>query len=360
MPLWIVSIDLKKAFDRVDHNMLFHSLAEQNCDKDLILLLQMLYKYQKGIVGDNEFGINRGVRQGDILSPILFNAVLEHALGRWKDGLLCEGFALDGNMSTERLTNLRYADDLLLFGQSLDEAISMLDSLTEILRVYGLELNLTKTKVLTTECTTENTQICITKYGSVEIVGSNSKHKYLGRGFVGELRHRGKAAVDHRLSCAWMEYKMYQHVFENKDVSLALRLKLFQSIITPTLCYSLDTCPLTEVLKNRLDVTQRVMFRRMIGSVSSTGDTWEERGRKMKVRLERALTKYPVEDWSTCIYSKKVSLVSRVNELPAWTKAAFNWDPLVSARLNLVQPYRCVGRPLSRWNDGIVPIPRVP
>ena len=106
------------------------------------------------------------------------------------------------------------------------------------------------------------------EYGSVEIVGSNTKHKYLGRGFVGALKHRGKAAVDHRLSCVWMKYKLYQHVFENKDVSLTLRLKLFQSIITPTVCYSLDTCPLTEVLKSRVDVTQRVMFRSMIGWVN--------------------------------------------------------------------------------------------
>ena len=117
----------------------------------------MLYKHQKGIVGDSEFDINRGVRQGDILSPILFNAALEHVLGRWKDGLISEGFALDGNRNIERITNLRYAEDLLLFGQSLDEAISMLDSLTEILRAYGLELNLTKTEILSTECTTEDT-----------------------------------------------------------------------------------------------------------------------------------------------------------------------------------------------------------
>ena len=150
---------------------------------------------------------------------------------------------------------------------------------------------------------------------------------------------------------------MYQHALENKHVNLTLRLKLFQSIITPTVCYSLDTCPLTETLKNRLDVTQRVMLRRMIGWVSFTGDTWEARGRRMKERLERALVKYPVEDWSTCIHFKKVSLMSGVNEGPAWTKLAFNWNPLATAHLNLVQPYRGVGRPFIRWNDGVVAAP---
>lgn len=99
----------------------------------------------------------------------------------------------------------------------------------------------------------------------MEIIGSNSNYKYLGRGFVGGLRHRGKTAVDHRLSCAWIKYKMYQHVFETKDVSLTLRLKLFQSIIIPNVSYSLDTCLLTEVVKNKLDITQRVIFCRMLG-----------------------------------------------------------------------------------------------
>ena len=154
-----------------------------------------------------------------------------------------------------------------------------------------------------------------------------------------------------------MKHKLYQHAFENKDVSLTLRLKLFQSIITPTVCYSLDTCPLTENLKSRLDITQRVMFRRMIGWVSSTGDTWEERGRKMKIRLERALANYPIPDWSTTIHDKKINLVSGMNEWPSWTKAAFRWDPRATRDLNNVEPYRCVGRPLTRWDDGVNPIP---
>ena len=90
-------------------------------------------------------------------------------------------------------------------------------------------------------------------------------------------------------------------------------------------------CPLTENLKNRLDITQRVMLRRMVGWVSFTGDTWEERGRKMKCRLERALANCPVEKWSTIIHGKKLSLVSKVSEWPEWTRVAYHWDPFVSS-----------------------------
>ena len=57
IPIWIVSIDLKKAFDRIEHAALFHALSEQHCDPELIALLQMLYKHQKGFVGDVEFFI---------------------------------------------------------------------------------------------------------------------------------------------------------------------------------------------------------------------------------------------------------------------------------------------------------------
>ena len=77
----------------------------------------------------------------------------------------------------------------------------------------------------------------------------------------------------------------------------------------------------------------------------------------MKNRLDRALAGYPIADWSIAIHDKKANLLSRVNEWPAWTRAAFKWDPSLNQHLNAVQPYRCVGRPLSRWNDGVTPVP---
>ena len=146
IPVWIVSIDLKKAFDRINHEALFKALAEQNLDDEHLALLQCLYKHQRGIVGEYNFPIIRGVRQGDVLSLLLFNAVLQHAMEKWQHQLVDEGFALSLDSTCPRLTNIRYADDLLLFGKSLSEVVSMLERLAGILKLYGLELNMKKTK----------------------------------------------------------------------------------------------------------------------------------------------------------------------------------------------------------------------
>ena len=85
-------------------------------------LLKHIYAGQSGIVGHaSTFPICRGVRQGDVLSPLLFNAALEHVMRKWKLRIFGFGWMLSEIPGAERLTNERYADDLLLFAKSLDE-----------------------------------------------------------------------------------------------------------------------------------------------------------------------------------------------------------------------------------------------
>ena len=112
---------------------------------------------------------------------------------------------------------------------------------------------------MSTSCPSETLMVCITEYGPIDILGSIDRHRYLGRCFCGDLKIRGKSAVDHRLSCVWMKYKSFQHVFEDKQVSIELRFKLFGSIISSTLVYGLETTPLTLQLLERIDITQRTM-----------------------------------------------------------------------------------------------------
>ena len=168
------------------------------------------------------------------------------------------------------------------------------------------------------------------------------------------MRTRGKDAVDHRLACAWMKYRSLQHALEDKYVSIKLRLKLFESVVSSTLLYGLETAPLTQSLLNRIDVVQRVMLRRMIGWVCYNGDdSWEERGRRMAEKLRSCLLLYPVKTWSIIMNERKVKVVESIHELPFWSKASINWNPYDCVRYNLDVAYRVRGRPCRRWCGNI-------
>ena len=147
---------MRKAFDRVEHCALFNSLTRQGLDKPYINVLRRLYAGQQGVLGQEvRFPIERGVRQGDVLSPMLFNSVLEEAVTDWKRKLIEHGLALTPKPGEERLTNIRYADDLLLFAKSLPEAIEMIELLVASLKDSVLELNSSKTKIMTTATYTD-------------------------------------------------------------------------------------------------------------------------------------------------------------------------------------------------------------
>ena len=84
MPLWFASLDLRKAFDRIEWSELFRSLTELAVPPAYQHLLAMMYDKQVGTLGGpDSFDIRRGVRQGDVLSPLLFNSALEIVMRRW-------------------------------------------------------------------------------------------------------------------------------------------------------------------------------------------------------------------------------------------------------------------------------------
>ena len=79
--IWVASGDLRQAFDRIHHPALFRALRHQGVSEGYFQLVQKLYSSQTGSVSDSrKFHIGRGVKQGDIISPLLFNAGLEHAI----------------------------------------------------------------------------------------------------------------------------------------------------------------------------------------------------------------------------------------------------------------------------------------
>ena len=65
----------------------------------------------------------RGVRQGDVLSPLLFNSALGIVMRIQKARARTSSWDFLGGTGQERLSNIRYADDLMLFGNSISKII---------------------------------------------------------------------------------------------------------------------------------------------------------------------------------------------------------------------------------------------
>ena len=115
----------------------------------LTCLLRNLYAGQEARLRTGHgttdwFQIRKGVHQGSILAPCLFNLYAEHIMR--KAGL---DQAQAGTKIAERnINNLRYADDITLMAESEGQLKSLLMKVKEESEKVGLKLNIQKTKIM--------------------------------------------------------------------------------------------------------------------------------------------------------------------------------------------------------------------
>ena len=132
----------------MDHNKLWKILQEMGIPDHLTCLLRNLYAGQEVTVRTGHgktdwFQIGKGVRQGCILSPCLFNFYAEYIM---RNAGLEEAQSI--KISRRNINNLRYADDTTLMAESEQELKSLLMKVKEESEKLGLKLNIQKTKIM--------------------------------------------------------------------------------------------------------------------------------------------------------------------------------------------------------------------
>ena len=135
-------IDYAKAFDCVDHNKLWKILKEMGIPDHLTSLLRNLYAGQEATVRTGHgtthwFQIGKGVHQGCILSPCLFNFYAEYIMRN--TGL--EEAQAGIKIGRRNINNLRYADDTTLMAGN-KELKSLLMKVKNESEKVGLKLNI--------------------------------------------------------------------------------------------------------------------------------------------------------------------------------------------------------------------------
>jgi len=148
--IYFCFIDYGKAFDCVDHNKLWKILKEMGIPDNLTCLLRNLYAGQEATVRTGHgttdwFQIGKGVRQGCVLSPCLFNLYAEYIMRN--AGL--EEAQDEIKIARKNINNLRYADNTSIMAESEDELKSLLMKVKEESEKVGLKLNIQKTKITT-------------------------------------------------------------------------------------------------------------------------------------------------------------------------------------------------------------------
>ncbi len=137
-------VDLQKAYDSVDREILFEILRKRaRCNKEefLISLIEELHRTSLIEVGTSTVVAEMGLQQASVLSPLLFNIYLEEAL---RTSPKLEQVRKRGDL-------LAFADDMLLMSNSRIEVEEIINELAALKLSHNLRMNKKNSEILTAE-----------------------------------------------------------------------------------------------------------------------------------------------------------------------------------------------------------------
>jgi Reverse transcriptase (RNA-dependent DNA polymerase). len=145
--VYLCSIDFEKAFDRVSHDKLVDILKTSTLDDKDVRIIGNLY-WQVRIEGKTSDAvvICQGVRQGCILSPVLFNTYSESLFKEALDGAEVEDNGI--RIGDQNITNVRYADDTVLIANTPQQLQILINRVASASINYNMKLNISKTNIM--------------------------------------------------------------------------------------------------------------------------------------------------------------------------------------------------------------------
>ncbi|CAF4751217.1 unnamed protein product [Pieris macdunnoughi] len=239
--LFVCFVDYEKAFDNVRHGKMMEILQRIGLDYKGCCFIKNLYWKQSANIRVNSkhssyIEIQRGVRQGCILSPLLFNlyadAIFSEALDNCHHGI-----AINGKL----LNNLRCADDTILIAESLE----------------GLQK---KSKYMTISRTPELfTQYIYLNNQTLERV---SKIRYLGT----VIDEKGDHSIEIRcrIEQARNAFSKLKKVLCDKRLNLQVRTRIARCYVFSVLLYGVESWTLTETMSKKLEAFEMWVYRRML------------------------------------------------------------------------------------------------
>ena len=254
--IYFCFIDYAKAFDSMDHNNLWKILKMMGIQDHLTCLLRNLYAGQEATVRTGHgtidwFQMGKGVCQGCILSPCLFNLYEEHIIRNNGMDEVQAGIKI----ARRNINNLRYADNTTLMAASEEELKGLLMKVKERSEKVGLKLNIQKTKIMASGSII-SWQI---DGETVEIVAD---FIFLGSKITadGDCSHEIKRLLLLGRKVMSTLYSM----LNSRDITLPTKVHLVKATVYPVVMYGCESWTLKKTEHRKIDAFELWCWRRLL------------------------------------------------------------------------------------------------
>lgn len=258
--LFVAFIDLSKAFDTINRELLWKHLSKIGVPPKFLSILQQLHdgmqaRVLMGELQSESFGVNVGVKQGCVLAPMLFNILLSaitclfHRVLGHEDGVHVE-YRLDGSLFNIRrlqahtktkirqICELQYADDCAILAHSPDSMQYALNIISSLYQSFGLQVNTQKTEVMF-HLTTP-----VPAPPSFHINGvplkSVDHFTYLGSTLSSSSSL--DTEIHTRINKASSSFgRLRSRVFENRNLKVSTKVAVYNAVCLSTLLYGAES-----------------------------------------------------------------------------------------------------------------------
>ena len=249
-PKYLLFIDLKNAYDKVDHKRLFNKLTILGISKEIIGTIKLLYSRAKLKISNNNecINVNNGVLQGSLISPMLFDLYINDLINE-----------LDLNA----FDVLAYADDLCVLCEGRSQLINVINIIDKWSTLNKIKVNKLKSGIMILKYNDNTNENNIEEYPII------NEYKYLGILINDKMniqKHIGN--IDKKLD----EYFQRNYILNKKYFSVKSILLIFGYFHKSRLLYGLPAFIDQKSKINRVDNLMIFNIKRLLKLANRTNN----------------------------------------------------------------------------------------
>lgn len=319
--LHLAFIDQEKAFDRVNRDKLWGILEDYGVRGELLDAVRALYRNSLCAVRTKSgltdwFNITSGVRQGCVLSPLLFIVYMDR-------------ITKEANPNEYEINELLFAGDHCLIHDNQEDLQRHITSLNDACTKYDMKISIEKTETMVIRREPGEHEIFINskKLSKVE------QFKYLGSMFTEEGRISKE--IEARIQKASNVNYQLTPILKHRNIPLETKKKIINAIFVPTLCYQSQTWALNKSQEQKIIACEMRCLRKAVNKT-----------RRDRVRNEEIRNSINIKPVMHSIEKQRLKWFGHLVRMKHDEMPSRLYNQRHSGR-------RDRGRPRKRWIEGI-------